>query len=196
MKKRTIEQTGLIPRSILRTFERFRKQLLPGAEMLVIQEFRISRYQVIVSVRCLITLIFVPILVNILSKSFFIKPGVEYLWNQNHNDIFLNSYQENRALSELHQFEEKIYFESFLKPSENISARKELKTNNQIKESLNFAKEIQKETFEIAKTYNLESIEAISNLFADFLSFLSLSVVFVLLKPQIIILKAFLSESL
>ena len=57
MKKRTIEQTGLIPRSILRTFERFRKQLLPGAEMLVIQEFRISRYQVIVSVRCLITLI-------------------------------------------------------------------------------------------------------------------------------------------
>jgi len=72
MTRRTIEQTGLIPRSILRTFERFRKQLLPGAEMLVIQEFRISRYQVIVSVRCLITLIFVPLLVNIVSKDFFL----------------------------------------------------------------------------------------------------------------------------
>nr|NP_045761.1 envelope membrane protein [Chlorella vulgaris]P56349.1 RecName: Full=Potassium/proton antiporter CemA; AltName: Full=Chloroplast envelope membrane protein A; Short=CemA [Chlorella vulgaris]QSJ54258.1 envelope membrane protein [Chlorella vulgaris]QSV10926.1 envelope membrane protein [Chlorella vulgaris]BAA20753.1 ycf10 [Chlorella vulgaris] len=179
MKKRTREQTGLIPRSILRTFERFRKQLLPGAEMLVIQEFRISRYQVIVSVRCLITLIFVPLFINILSKSFLIRPGIEYLWNQNHNEIFLNSYQENRALHDLHQFEEKVYFDSFVTdfaPSSNVL--------------------LQKQSVEIAKNYNLESIEAISNLFADFLSFLSLSVVFLLLKPQIIILKAFLSESL
>ena len=172
MKKRTREQTGLIPRSILRTFERFRKQLLPGAEMLVIQEFRISRYQVIVSVRCLITLIFVPLFINILSKSFLIRPGVEYIWNQNHNEIFLNSYQENRALHDLHRFEEKVYFDSFVTdfaPSSNVL--------------------LQKQSFEIAKNYNLESIEAISNLFADFLSFLSLSVVFLLLKPQIIILK-------
>ena len=65
MAKRAIEQTGLIPRSIIRTFERFKKQIFPGAEMLVIQEFRISRYQVIVSVQCLLTLIFVPLLVNI-----------------------------------------------------------------------------------------------------------------------------------
>lgn len=183
MNKRTIEQTGLIPRSILRTFERFRKQLLPGAEMLVIQEFRISRYQVIVSVRCLITLIFVPLLVNLLSKSFLIKPGVEYLWNQTHNEIFLNSYQENRALKDLHKFEEKIYFDSFV-------------NQKSFDQSQTFSNELQKKTYEIAKTYNLESIEAISNLFADFLSFLSLSVVFVILKPQIIILKAFLSESL
>ena len=183
MNKRTIEQTGLIPRSILRTFERFRKQLLPGAEMLVIQEFRISRYQVIVSVRCLITLIFVPLLVNLLSKSLLIKPGVEYIWNQSHNEIFLNSYQEKRALADLHRFEEKIYFESFVDPL-------------YFDQPLNFSKELQNQTFEIAKNYNLESIEAISNLFADFLSFLSLSVVFVLLKPQIIILKGFLSESL
>lgn len=183
MRRRTIEQTGLIPRSIIRTFERFRKQLLPGAEMLVIQEFRISRYQVIVSVRCLIILIFVPLIVNIISKSFFIKPGVEYIWNQSQNEIFLNSYQENRALSDLHRFEEKIYFESFI-------------DTTCFEKTTNFSTEVQKRTFEIAKNYNLESIEAISNLFADFLSFLSLSFVFLILKPQIIILKAFLSESL
>jgi hypothetical protein len=183
MTKRPLEQTGLIPRSILRTFERFRKQLLPGAEMLVIQEFRISRYQVIVSVRCLITLIFVPLLVNNLSKSFLIKPGVEFLWNQSHNEIFLNSYQQNRALADLHRFEEKLYFESFVDPTS-------------FSQPINFSKEVQKHTVEIATKYNLESIEAISNLFADFLSFLSLSLVFVILKPQIIILKAFLSESL
>ena len=90
MAKRAVEQTGLIPRSIIRTFERFRKQLLPGAEMLVIQEFRISRYQVIVSVQCLLTLIFVPLFVNILSKFFIITPFVEYIWNSQQNEIFLN----------------------------------------------------------------------------------------------------------
>ncbi len=183
MTRRTREQTGLIPRSILRTFERFRKQLLPGVEMLVIQEFRISRYQVIVSVRCLITLIFVPLLVNVLCKSFLIKPGVEYLWNQNHNEIFLNSYQQKRALADFQKFEEKLYFESFVNP---IS----------LEQPEVFSKQLQNQTLEIAKNYNFESIEAISNLFADFLSFVSLSVVFVVLKPQIIILKAFLSESL
>ena len=81
MSKRAIEQTGLIPRSIIRTFERFKKQLFPGAEMLVIQEFRISRYQVIVSVQCLVTLIFVPLIVNIISKFFIVTPLVEYIWN-------------------------------------------------------------------------------------------------------------------
>jgi hypothetical protein len=83
----------LIPRSIIRTFERFFKQLLPGAEMLVIQEFRISRYQVIVSVRCFLTLLLVPILVNIFSKTFLINPLVEFVWNHESNEIFLNTYQ-------------------------------------------------------------------------------------------------------
>lgn len=183
MTKRAVEQTGLIPRSIIRTFERFRKQLLPGAEMLVIQEFRISRYQVIVSVRCLLTLFLVPLLVNIISKSFFITPIVEYFWNQNQNEIFLNSYQQNRALIELKSFEEKIYFESLVE-------KRALETHYQI------GRQIQEKTYQIAKQYNSESIEAMSNFFADFLSFLSLSLVFIFMKPQIIILKSFLAESL
>ena len=120
MSKRAIEQTGLIPRSIIRTFERFKKQLFPGAEMLVIQEFRISRYQVIVSVQCLATLIFVPLFVNVISKFFLVTPLVEYVWNKHQNEIFLNTSQQNSALAELRSFEEKIYFESLLDNNENI----------------------------------------------------------------------------
>ena len=183
MTKRAVEQTGFIPRSIIRTLERFRKQLLPGAEMLVMQEFRISRYQVIVSVRCFLTLLLVPLLVNSLSKNLIIKPIVKYFWNQNHSEIFLNTYQQNRALSDLHLFEEKLYFESlveknFLNPPKQLSAS------------------IQLETLNLATKYNLESIDALSNLFADFLSFGCLLVLFRFMKAQIIILKAFLTESL
>lgn len=192
MAKRAVEQTGLIPRSIVRTFERFQKQLLPGAEMLVIQEFRISRYQVIVSVRCLLTLFLVPLLVNIFSKSFLITPIVEYFWNQNHNEIFLNTYQQNRALTELHFFEEKMYFESMVdKGCEATLCNKGI-----IETHYDIGRKLQEKTFEIANQYNIESIEAISNLFADFLSFFSLSLVFIFMRPQIIILKSFLAESL
>lgn len=187
MAKRAVEQTGLIPRSIIRTFERFRKQLLPGSEMLVIQEFRISRYQVIVSVRALLTLLLVPLLVNLFSKSFIITPIVEYFWNENHTEIFLNTYQQNRALTELHFFEEKLYFESLVE-------KEVTKIGSFGYPALE--RKLQEKTYEIATQYNSESIEAISNLFADFLSFLTLSLVFIFMKPQIIILKSFLAESL
>lgn len=201
MNKRAIEQTGLIPRSIIRTFERFRKQLFPGAEMLVIQEFRISRYQVIVSVRCLLTLFLVPLLVNIFSKSFLITPIIEYLWNQNDKQIFLNSYQQNRALTELKSFEEKIYFDSLCNEKNPLySSEKsffETKSDqNQSFWSRDLISQFQTKTFELAVVYNAESIEALSNLFADLVSIFSLSLVFLWMKPQIIILKSFLAESL
>lgn len=114
MEKRAFEQTGLVPRSIIRTFDRFRRQLLKGAEASVIQEFRVSRYQVLVSVKCLLSLLIIPLVVNFLAKTFFLMPLTEYLWNTQQNEIFLNLYQENRAFSELHDFEEKLFFESLI----------------------------------------------------------------------------------
>jgi len=185
MAKRAVEQTGLIPRSIIRTFERFKKQLFPGVEMLVIQEFRISRYQVIVSIQALLMLIFIPVLINVISKHFIVTPFVEYIWNKNNVEIFLNIQQQELALNELKQFEEKLYFESLLTDFSSTSLS-----------TLQFQNEISRKTVEIANLYNDESIEAISNLFSDFLSVASLALVFIFSKTQLIILKSFLAESL
>ena len=111
MAKQAIEQTSLIPRSIIRTFDRFQKQLLPGAEKRVIQEFRISRYQVLVSIKCLVSLTVIPLIINYLLKNFLLIPVTEAFWNRQQNEIFLNSYQQNRAFNQIKNFEEKIYFE-------------------------------------------------------------------------------------
>ena len=112
MQKSAFERTGLVPRSIIRTFDRFRRQLLPGAEDLVIQEFRVSKYQVLVSIRCLASLLFFPLLVNYLVKTTILIPLAEYIWNTQQSEIFLNFYQENRAFLEMRDFEEKTFFES------------------------------------------------------------------------------------
>ena len=60
MQREAFEPTGLVPRSIIRTFDRFLQQLLPGSESIAIQEFKISRYQILVSVKALLILIFIP----------------------------------------------------------------------------------------------------------------------------------------
>ena len=266
MEKRAFEQTGLVPRSIIRTFDRFRRQLLNGAESSVIQEFRVSRYQVLVSVKCLVTLLVIPLVVNFLTKTFFFMPLTEYLWNTQQNEIFLNLYQENRAFSELHDFEEKLFFESLIETQsapfgkensqkDQLSARKEKETlasaysseNTRLSKnksfedsgiyktetpseaaqvarvakqsqltpslSLNLIEEgqagfspfylenslpqkFQQKTIELAIYYNQQSIEAITNLFGDFITFITISFLFIWMEPQIIILKSFLTESI
>jgi hypothetical protein len=88
MEKPAFEPTGLVPRSIIRTLERFRQQLLPEAEVVAVQEFRISRYQLLVSIKCLLTLLLIPIGVSLIVKVCFIRPVTEYFWNGHQTDLF------------------------------------------------------------------------------------------------------------
>ncbi len=233
MAKKTIEQTGLIPRSIIRTFDRFRKQLFPETEKLIIQEFRISRYQFLVSIKCLANLIFVPLIVNYLVKNFILIPVTENLWNTQQPEIFLNSYQQDRAFQELKKFEEKLYFDCLISDTEtsienNLRNRLPEKVNHIydknsetsiqknflskyyfnkhtittkiIGNNINFEDYIQQELFhktlELAIYYNHQSILALTNLIGDFITFLVMGLLLIYMKPQIIILKSFLTESI
>ncbi len=182
MTNPAIEEPGLIPRSIIRTLERLGKQVRPGSEMLALEEFRISRYRVIVSVRCLLLLFLVPLVVNLVSKSLFLPFLSEYFWNHNQKEIFLNSYQPDRAFTELQCFQENLYFDSLVE-------NQVFQTHHDIGAAL------QQKTSQLANKYNTESIQALTTFFGDFLSFVSLSLVFVFLRPQISILKSFLAES-
>ena len=208
MAKQAIEQTGIIPRSIIRTFDRFRKQLLPGSEKLVIQEFRISRFQVLVSVKCLLSLTIIPLLTNYLLKNFLLIPVTENFWNRQQNEIFLNSYQQDRAFEEIRKFEEKIYFEFLTNDIDSNllvipindyhldSNRYEVTEKKLVLQKKFLQEEIQEKTIELAIHYNQESIIALTNLFGDFITFGVVSFLVIWMKPQIIILKSFLTESI
>jgi hypothetical protein len=186
MKNKTFEQTGLIPRSIIRTFERFIKQLFPEAKKQVLQEFRISRYQVLVSVQTLVILFFFPLLVNFTLKNFVIMPATEFFWNTFQKEIFINPSQQAKAFHEIKDFEEIIYFENFLE----FSSLKEKKEENNLLVHLAF----QEKTLEVAIKYNQQTILALTNIITDFFTLLTLIFLFLLMKTQIIILKSFLIE--
>lgn len=112
----TYEEIGLFPRSFSRVLDRFLKQVFSDVENLVIQEYRFYRYLFLTTLKCLLILFFVPFLVNFLAKTYVVRPLTEYFWNTKQTEIFLNSYQQKHAFSELKDFEEKFYFESLIYP--------------------------------------------------------------------------------
>nr|AWX53319.1 CemA [Halochlorococcum sp. NIES-1838] len=195
---RSVEPVGVIPRSLIRTLNRFLTQLFQNSNSLVIEEFRISRYQVLVSIQSLVSLIFIPLIINFLAKTFVLVPLTEYLWNRQQDDIFLNSYLEKEALLELQDFEKQLYFDYFLSPNRYETptwATYQIGPDTSAGEFPSILKsEIQKKTVDLATSYNKKSIEALTNLFGDLVSFATLGLVIIVLKPQIIIFKSFLIE--
>jgi hypothetical protein len=117
----TYEEIGFFPRSFSRVFDRFLKQIFSEVDNLVIQEYRFYRYLFLTTLKCMLILFFVPFIVNYFSKTYLITPLTQYFWNTQQSEIFLNSYQQKRAFSELKEFEEKLYFESLI----NFNARKQ-----------------------------------------------------------------------
>ena len=108
-KKQAFEPTGLIPRSIVRTFERFYKQLLPRTKYSAIREYRISRYQVLVSIRCLCTLLILPLVTRVVTNWLIFSyalPQIKYFW-----DV---TYQDEHIFSEIDQFSQVLFFDSLL----------------------------------------------------------------------------------
>jgi len=175
------EKTGAIPRSITKTFEKFKKELDPNSESEIIEEFRVSRYQTSASIKYLLLLIIVPVIVNQLSKSVVFSPFIDYFWNEKRTDIFLNASQEERAFSELQRFEEKIHFEILIGQLPPLS-----------QESID--REIKNKAIELAQYYSQESISAIKNFLSDLLGLVAFCYLILKGGRQVSVLKSFLNE--
>ena len=175
------EKTGAIPRSITKTFEKFKKELDPTSESEIIEEFRVSRYQTVASIKYLLLLILVPVIINQLSKSVIFSPFIDYFWNEKRTDIFLNASQEERAFSELQRFEEKIHFEILIGQLPPLS-----------QESID--KEIKNKAIELAQYYSEESIDAIKNFLSDLLGIASFCYLIIKGGRQVSGRKSFLNE--
>ena len=181
LSRKSLDKSSILPRSIGQTVGKLARDLNFNAESEMIQEFRKSQYQTVVSIRYLLILVFVPLLVNQFSKVFLISPVINSFWNNNQENIFLNSSQEERALAELKTFEEKIRFD-FL-TGNSLGLTPEL-TENKLK----------KKAAIIAHKYSSESANAVKNIIADMFSVSTFVAIVVTGKQQIATLKAFIDE--
>jgi hypothetical protein len=180
-KPLAFEKTGVVPRSIPRTFDRLRRELLPSAESLVVQEFRVSRYQTLAALQFIASLIWVPWLVAWLTRVWLLQPAMTVIWNTSQHELFLHRTQEEKVLGDMRAFQDKVYFEVLVgeapDPSPDaLQARLEAKARD------------------LAEVSNQNSIDSLTNLGSDALACLTLVLMLSFGKAQIAVLKSFLDE--
>lgn len=175
------QKSGILPRSIGRTFNRIRDDFAPHAEEKYVQNFRVSRRRTQASVKFLVMLAVIPLLTHLLTKHFLVSPVVERVRGENNPYIFVNSEMEDEALNELKMYERGLKFESFILKAPTLTPEK---IREQVKEK----------AIEIAEEFRHKSNNAISNIFADIFSLVAFAVVVATSKREIFILKAFIDD--
>lgn len=175
------DKTGVLPRSILRTADRIKRELDPNAEQEVMEDFYISKRRTFISVRLLLLLIILPLLTQQLTKNFLISPIVDRYRTPETTGAFLNVDIEEETFDELRRFEERLRFASLVGAAPPLS---EPDINAQLQEK---ARELQLEAM-------TKSNNAVKNVFADIFSALVFGVVLLSSRREIEVLKSFMDE--
>ena len=198
------EQIGFIPRSIVRTFQRFFKQIRLETDAFAIYEFRVSRYIAIASLQCFFFLFICPWVFHFFFQIFVINPllglhaaeprvaqePLQRLALTNARPLFLNMSQQERAFSEIQTFSEQIYFETLLKIQNSGSFDIEPYG------SLVTEQAYQAYFLKCANFYHQQSLSIITNWISDLMTILAFLFLLIYSTPQILILKTFFIESL
>ncbi|MBF1999706.1 MAG: proton extrusion protein PcxA [Synechococcales cyanobacterium M58_A2018_015] len=179
--KSLTDKTGVLPRSILETVDRIKRDLDPNAEQEVVQDFRTSKTRTIISLRLILLLLIIPLLTQQVTKNFVVGPIVDRARAGEQVTTFLNSEMEEEALNELQRFEQRLRFEIL------IGRRAPL-------EEAEIVEEVREKAEEIGQQYRQISSDAIKNVFADVLALGAFAVVIATSQREIAVLKSFLDR--
>ncbi len=176
------DKTGVLPRSILKTVDRIKRELDPKAEEVVVENFRTSKSRTIISLRFILLLVIIPLLTQQVSKNFVVGPIVDHFRQEGEQvGVFLNYEMEEEALDELRRFEERIRFEILIGKLPPVAEEE-------------IAAEIRSKAAEVEEEYRQRSSDAIKNVFADIFALGAFAGVIATSKREIAILKSFLDE--
>ena len=175
------DTTSFVPRSILSTLDRLKRNFDPNSEEEVVQSFRISQTKTIISIRFILVLILVPLLTQQVSKTFLVGPLVDRFREPNKTEIFLNVDLEEEAFQELQRFEELLKFKSLIGIAPSLS-------KEEVEE------EVKEKALKIGEEYSHRSANAIKNVFADLIAAGSFYLLLLNSQREIAIFKAFIDD--
>ena len=151
------QKTGIIPRSILRTGRRLKRELDPKHGEKVLKEYEISSYRTKRAVRFLLVLILIPLLTQQASKRLVFAPTIEYVVDKSHIEVPLSEQLEREAIEEISFFEKQLQFESTAGIIAPLSY-------SEYREMVN------EKAQEVTHEFSHERISAVENVFADLLA--------------------------
>lgn len=177
-----LDSSSFIPRSILRTATRFRKELNPdpGTEDDILNDFRNSRVRTRAAVSFVLGLMIVPLLTQQVSKNLVIGPFVDKLKGPEQIEIRINPEIENEVLTELARFEERLKFESLTSPISLSPAE--------------IQSQLKAKAADLKEEYQWDLRQPLKNAISDLFSLVALGIYFVLNRQKIAILKSFFDE--
>jgi hypothetical protein len=180
--KSITDKTGVLPRSILETVDRIKRELDPQAEQEIVQDFRVSKTRTIISLRLILLLIIIPLLTQQVSKNFVVGPIVDQIRGDSEQvQTFLNYEMEEEALDELQRYEQRLRFEILIGRAEP-------------REEAEIVERVREKAAEIEQQYRRMGTDAIKNVFSDALALVAFAVVIATSKREIAVLKAFLDQ--
>jgi hypothetical protein len=176
------EKTGVLPRSILRTVDRIKRELDPQAEQQVVEAFRDSKTRTVVSLRFILLLIIVPLLTQQVAKNFIVGPVVDHFRSPNANAaIFLNVEMEDEAREELRRYEDRLRFEVLIGKAPPMT-------------EVQIEAQTQRKAAEIEEQYRQRSSDAVKNVFADMFAVAAFVLILTSSKREIAVMKSFIDE--
>ncbi len=175
-------KTGILPRSILRTFDRLRREFSPDYEEEVITDFRTSRAKTMTSIRFLVLLAFLPLLAQIISKNFIFGPLVEHFRERDPQQVVLSQEYQEEALVEFQHFKERLELQ-------HLIAGDTSEEGNSNQEEV-----LRSQAQSILSKYAYRSSEGLKNVFADLLSLGVFAWLIFIGREEINILKSFLDQ--
>jgi len=177
-----LDSSSFIPRSILRTANRFRKELNPdpGTEDNILSDFRNSRARTRAAVSFVLGLMIVPLLTQQISKNLIVGPIVDQMKGPEQIEIRINPEIENQVLSELAHFEDRLKFENLTSPIKLSSREIEIQLEGKAQE--------------LKREYQWDLRQPLKNAISDLISLVALTIYFLLNKQKIAVLKSFFDE--
>ncbi|MBW4551059.1 MAG: proton extrusion protein PcxA [Aphanocapsa sp. GSE-SYN-MK-11-07L] len=178
-----LDSSSFIPRSILRTADRFRKELDPAedTEEEIVKDFRASKARTRTAIRFLLLLIVVPLLTQQISKTFVISPLIEHFRLGGQLEQVINTDIEEKIFRQLNQFEERLRFQNLVMQAPALSTE-QIET------------QLRGKALELSEEYQWELTEPLKNILSDILALAAFTILLLTGQRQIAILKGFMDE--
>jgi hypothetical protein len=172
----------MLPRSLLGVFDGVRRQLDPEAETAVLEGFRRRRSSTLVSLRIFLLMILVPLIVQQTSRTLLISPLLDRYAPKIPFLNYTKPHLQEKAVNKLRIYQQELEFEALLE-GKTPPTREEIQTAlmaraNQLKDEADD-----------------ESLEATKNVLADLAALVGFTLVCVVGRRDLQVLRGFLDEA-
>nr|YP_009746899.1 chloroplast envelope membrane protein [Plagiogyria euphlebia]QII42545.1 chloroplast envelope membrane protein [Plagiogyria euphlebia] len=175
------ESTSLVPRSVTRTLSRFEAELTGQSSSLVLNDFGLAKNQALASLRYIGCLLLFPLTIPISLKNRFLEPWIRSWWNIYQPQLFINPFQEERALKRLRKVEALLWLNDA--------------TGNSVDTQLwNYDTDAYNETVRLAVMYNEANIQLLLQLVTNLISIATPVFLFIMGRKRLAVLNSRIQE--